>query len=64
MNTASIQDYVLKDHGLFLDVADFYRKTPNPRNRKTLISGLAIQLTHSRINKKIEDIRTSINDPR
>jgi transglutaminase-like putative cysteine protease len=57
MSNKSIPNYVLKDHGVFVDIADFYNKAANPRNRKTLLSGLGIQLGHSSINKKIEDIR-------
>ena len=57
MNNESIQGNVLKDHGLFADVADFYQKTQSPRNRKTIISSLGIQLSYSYVNKKIEGIR-------
>ncbi len=61
MNNESIRDYVLKDHGLFIDVAEFYRKAENPRNRKTFFSGLGIQLGYSTVNKQIEKIRTADN---
>lgn len=57
MNNASIQNYVLKDHGLFADIEDFYRRVPHPRNRKTLLSGLGIQLGHKSINQRIQEIR-------
>ncbi len=57
MNNDSIQNYVLKDHGLFIDVADFYQKAQKPRNRKTVFSGLGIRLGHSSVNQKIQEIR-------
>lgn len=57
MDNESIQNYVLKDHGLFIDVADFYQKAQKPRNRKTLFSGLGIRLGHSSVNQKIQEVR-------
>lgn len=63
MNNDSIRDYVFKDHGLFIDVADFYSRADNPRNRKTFFSGLGIQLGHSAVNKQIEKIRAAGNAP-
>jgi transglutaminase-like putative cysteine protease len=57
MNNASIPNYVLKDHGLFADVADFYQKVQTTRNRKTLISGLGIRLGSASINQRIQQIR-------
>jgi transglutaminase-like putative cysteine protease len=63
MNNESIQGYVLKDHGLFADVADFYQKAQNPRNRKTIISSLGIQLSYSYVNKQIDAIRMAGNEP-
>jgi transglutaminase-like putative cysteine protease len=58
MDKTDIKDYVKKDHGLFADIADFYRKVPSARNRKTLISGLAIRLGSSSINQQINEIRS------
>jgi transglutaminase-like putative cysteine protease len=57
MNNETIPNYVLKDHGLFVDVADFYKKAHNPRNRKTLLSGLGIRFGAASINRRIEQIR-------
>jgi hypothetical protein len=57
MNNETIPNYVLKDHGLFTDVAEFYQQTLNPRNRKTLVSGLALRFSASSINRQIEKIR-------
>jgi transglutaminase-like putative cysteine protease len=57
MNNASIPNYVLKDHGLFFDVADFYQKVEAARNRKTFISGLGIRFGHASINQRIHRIR-------
>ena len=59
MNNDAIQNYVLKDHGVFVDVADYYRSAEQPRNRLSFISGLGIRLGHSAINKKIHAIRTA-----
>jgi transglutaminase-like putative cysteine protease len=58
MDKTDIKDYVLKDHGLFADIADFYRKVPSARNRKTLISGLAIRFGSTSINQRINEIRS------
>jgi transglutaminase-like putative cysteine protease len=57
MGNASIPAYVLKDHGLFVDIADFYQKVQIARNRKTLISGLAIRFGSTTINRQIQRIR-------
>jgi hypothetical protein len=59
MNNDSNQDYVLKDHGFFMDIPDFYRKALNPRNRKTLFTGLGIQLGYSSANNQIAQVRVS-----
>jgi transglutaminase-like putative cysteine protease len=57
MDNDAIPNYVLKDHGLFVDVADFYQKVIESRNRKTLMSGLAIRLGSSWINRNVDQIR-------
>lgn len=57
MNNGSIKDYVLKDHGEFTDVADFYRKIPDARNRKTIFSTLGLRLSYGYINQEIQKIR-------
>jgi hypothetical protein len=57
MNNDSIPNYLLKDHGLFVDVAEFYERAPNPRNRKTLVSSLFLRLGATSINRKIENVR-------
>ena len=57
MDDGSINDYVLKDHGVFVDVADFYQRVPEARNRKTFINALAIRLGHSSINDQIQKVR-------
>lgn len=59
MNDGLIKDYVLKDHGIFADVADFYRKVPQARNRKTLVNSLAIRFGHNYINQQIQKVRES-----
>ncbi len=62
MNNESIRNYVLKDHGIFLDVADFYRRVQQTRNRKTLLSGFGIQLGYAYVNKQIEQVRVAGNE--
>jgi transglutaminase-like putative cysteine protease len=57
MNNDAIPNYVLQDHGLFADVADYYQKAHKTRNRKTLISGLAIRLGYASINARIQEVR-------
>jgi transglutaminase-like putative cysteine protease len=57
MDNTSIPNYVLTDHGLFVDVADFYQKVETARNRKTLISELGIRLGAASINQRIQKIR-------
>jgi hypothetical protein len=57
MDNTSIPNYVLKDHGLFIDVADFYQRVQATRNRKTLISSLGIRLGSVSINQHIQRIR-------
>lgn len=59
LDSGAIQDYVFKDHGLFSDVRDFYTRTPNTRNRKNIISDIAIRLTASSINRQIDAVRTA-----
>ena len=58
VDSGAIKDYVLKDHGLFIDVADFYARTADARNRKTLVSGLGIWIGAPFINRQIDTIRT------
>lgn len=57
LNDGSIQNYVLKDHGVFEDVADFYQQSPQPRNRKTLLNSLALRLGSSFVNRQIQNVR-------
>jgi Transglutaminase-like superfamily len=57
MNDESITNYVLKDHGVFSDVLDFYQTVPEARNRKTLTTALGIRLGHRFINAQIEKVR-------
>jgi transglutaminase-like putative cysteine protease len=57
MDNDAIPNYVLKDHGLFADIADFYQKVNESRNRKTLMSGLAIRLGSSWINRNVDQVR-------
>jgi hypothetical protein len=59
VDNQSISGYVLKDHGLFADVADFYRLTAVTRNRKTLVSGLVTRFGSGFINQRIQAIRVS-----
>ena len=51
--------YVLRDHGRFKDIDDFYQHTPLARNRQSFLSGLMIRLGSSHINKQIESVRSS-----
>jgi Transglutaminase-like superfamily len=60
MCSASIPNYVLKDHGLFADVADFYQRVQTARNRKTIITGLGIRLGSASINQRIQNIRQEV----
>ncbi len=57
LDNGAIKDYVLKDHGVFVDVADFYQRASAPRNRKTLVSGLMTRLGAPSLNQKIQAIR-------
>jgi Transglutaminase-like superfamily len=57
LNDGSIQNYVLKDHGVFADVADFYQQAQQARNRSTFFSALALRLGHSFINRQIQSVR-------
>ena len=57
LDNGSIANYVLKDHGLFADVADFYQRTPAARNRITLLSGLFTRFGSSYINRQIDGVR-------
>jgi transglutaminase-like putative cysteine protease len=57
MDDQSIPNYVLTDHGVFVDVADFYQKTQVARNRKTLLTGLGIRFGSMSINQQIQRIR-------
>ncbi|MBS7807038.1 transglutaminase-like domain-containing protein [Variovorax sp. PCZ-1] len=59
LNDGSIKDYVLKDHGLFADVADFYQRVQTARNRKTLFSAVALRLGHGYVNRQIQSVRDS-----
>jgi Transglutaminase-like superfamily len=57
MNNGSIKDYVLKDHGVFADVAYFYQRVPEARNRKTFFSALGLRLGYGYINQQIQKVR-------
>jgi hypothetical protein len=57
MDNDAIPNYVLKDHGVFVDVADFYQKIQATRNRKTVLTGLGIRLGSRSINQHIQRIR-------
>jgi transglutaminase-like putative cysteine protease len=59
LNNESIKNYVLKDNGIFLDVADYYRKASAPRNRQNFASKLMIRFGSNRINQQIQAVRTS-----
>lgn len=57
LDNQTIPSYVLKDHGLMMDVADFYQRAPAPRNRKTLMVDLMTRFGSSYINQTINSIR-------
>lgn len=50
---------VLHDHGHFRDVADFYARVPQARNRLTWSRALLIRLGAPGINRSIEQVRRS-----
>ncbi len=58
-DNGSIPGYVLKDHGLFADVADFYKRTPESRNKTNAGSALLLRFGASFINRRIQSIRIS-----
>lgn len=60
LDSGTIPNYVLKDHGMFADVADFYARTASARNRKTPVSGVAIWLGAPFINRQIDGVRTGL----
>lgn len=60
LSSDSIKDYVLRDHGIFIDVADFYKKASAPRNRQNFASKLMIRIGSDRINQQIQAVRYSI----
>ena len=47
------------DHGLFADVADFYERVPQARNRRGVASGLLIRLASAGINRSIDAVRNA-----
>jgi transglutaminase-like putative cysteine protease len=57
LDNKSISGYVLKDHGLFNDIMNFYQKTAEPRNRKTVVSGLITRFGSSYLNQRIQAMR-------
>ncbi len=57
LDNGTIKDYVLKDHGLFADVADFYQRASAPRNRKTLVYGLMTRVVAPSVNSRIQAVR-------
>jgi transglutaminase-like putative cysteine protease len=60
LNNESIDHYVLKDHGIFIDIADFYKKASAPRNRQNFASKLMIRIGSDRINRQIQAVRDGI----
>lgn len=58
-DNGSIPNYVLKDHGLFADIADFYQRSPDSRNKTNVGSALLLRFGASFINRQIQSIRTS-----
>jgi Transglutaminase-like superfamily len=56
-NDETIANYVLKNHGIFADVLDFYKTVPEARNRKTFATSLAIRFGHGFINSQILKVR-------
>lgn len=57
LDNQTIPNYVLKDHGLMVDVADFYLNAPAARNRKTLMLGFITRFGSNYINQGIESVR-------
>ncbi len=59
LNDGSIKNYVLRDHGVFTDVTDFYERVSAARNRKKFFNTLAIRIGASNINQQIQKVRNS-----
>lgn len=49
--------WVRADHGRFVDIGDFYERTPEARNRLGFVNGVLIRLASSGINRSIEAVR-------
>jgi Transglutaminase-like superfamily len=60
MNDGSIPSYVLKDHGLFSDVNEFYQKVQPARNRLNFLSSLGIRFGAPSINQHIQKVRENV----
>jgi Transglutaminase-like superfamily len=60
MNDGVIPNYVLKDHGLFSDVNEFYQKVQQARNRLNFLSSLGIRIGVPSINRHIQKIRENV----
>lgn len=51
-------NYILRDHGVFANVEDFYAKTPSARNRRGLALRIGLALTAASTNRRIEEVRS------
>lgn len=49
--------YINKQHGYFNDIADFYARTANARNRRTFTTGLIVRLIAASTNRAIDRVR-------
>ncbi|MFK7966988.1 MAG: transglutaminase family protein [Burkholderiaceae bacterium] len=59
VDDGSIDDYILRDHGVFDDIDQFYRLAPNPRNKLNHFTRLFLWLGSQSINARIEAVRRS-----
>ena len=57
VDDASVDNYILSDHGVFDDIDQFYRRTPNPRNKLNRLTRLFLWLGSKSINARIEAVR-------
>lgn len=53
-------NYILRDHGVFESIQDFYAKTPNARNRLGFTTRIALALGAGSINRRIESVRNAV----
>ncbi len=56
-DSKSAGSWIRADHGLFGDVADFYARAPQPRNRLNMLSAVFIRWGAAGINRRIDSIR-------